>query len=74
MVTALELIETIEEKNLLHAQIYTILSRYDDAEQLYLESSRPMEALNVCKNYVIIGFTFLQNFHTMSRGKRYSLS
>ncbi|CAI9647951.1 WD repeat-containing protein dyf-2 [Caenorhabditis elegans] len=47
MVTALELIETIEEKNLLHAQIYTILSRYDDAEQLYLESSRPMEALNM---------------------------
>ncbi|KAF1762111.1 hypothetical protein GCK72_010373 [Caenorhabditis remanei] len=47
MVAALEQIETIEEKNLLHAQIYTILSRYDDAEQLYLDSSRPIEALNM---------------------------
>uniref|UniRef100_A0A1I7TM25 TPR_REGION domain-containing protein n=1 Tax=Caenorhabditis tropicalis TaxID=1561998 RepID=A0A1I7TM25_9PELO len=47
MVTALEQIETIEEKNLLHAQIYTILSRYDDAERLYLDSSKPIEALNM---------------------------
>ncbi|PIC42692.1 hypothetical protein B9Z55_009686 [Caenorhabditis nigoni] len=47
MVMALEQIEAIEEKNLLHAQIYTILGRYDEAEQMYLDSSRPIEALNM---------------------------
>ncbi|CAI2349776.1 unnamed protein product [Caenorhabditis sp. 36 PRJEB53466] len=47
MVFALEQIENVEEKSLLHAQLYTILGRYDEAEPLYLDSSRPIEALNM---------------------------
>lgn len=47
MVLALEEVENLEEKNLLFAQIYTALGDYEKAEEMYLESSQPIEALNV---------------------------
>ncbi|CAB3401707.1 unnamed protein product [Caenorhabditis bovis] len=47
MVYALEQIEHIEEKNLLSAQVAVILGRYDEAENLFLLSSQPNEALNM---------------------------
>ncbi|CAI5446232.1 unnamed protein product [Caenorhabditis angaria] len=47
MVNALEQLEHLEEKNLLSAQVAIILGRYDEAEQLFMLSSRPNEALNM---------------------------
>ncbi|WKY01556.1 hypothetical protein Q1695_015511 [Nippostrongylus brasiliensis] len=42
---ALEAIVSIEEKTLLAAHISMLLGRYDQAEQLFLKSSKPSEAL-----------------------------
>ncbi|VDP16148.1 unnamed protein product [Heligmosomoides polygyrus] len=42
---ALESIVAIEEKTLLAAYVSMLLGRYDQAEQLFLKSTRPIEAL-----------------------------
>lgn len=44
---ALESIVAIEEKTLLAAYVSMLLGRYDQAEQLFLKSTRPIEALAV---------------------------
>ncbi|ETN85824.1 hypothetical protein NECAME_16631 [Necator americanus] len=44
---ALEAIVGIEEKTLLAAHVAMLLGRYDQAEQLFLKSSEPKEALSV---------------------------
>ncbi|KIH53503.1 hypothetical protein ANCDUO_16368, partial [Ancylostoma duodenale] len=43
---ALEGIVAIEEKTLLAAHVAMLLGRYDQAEQLFLKSSQPKEALS----------------------------
>ncbi|EPB70184.1 hypothetical protein ANCCEY_10738, partial [Ancylostoma ceylanicum] len=43
---ALEAIVAIEEKTLLAAHVAMLLGRYDQAEQLFLKSSQPKEALS----------------------------
>ncbi|CAD6188191.1 unnamed protein product [Caenorhabditis auriculariae] len=47
MVAALEQVKFIEEKNLLAAQVAVILGKYDEAEEIFLRSSKPREALNM---------------------------
>ncbi|EYB86235.1 hypothetical protein Y032_0283g1331 [Ancylostoma ceylanicum] len=44
---ALEAIVAIEEKTLLAAHVAMLLGRYDQAEQLFLKSSQPKEALSM---------------------------
>ncbi|CAI4229694.1 unnamed protein product [Auanema sp. JU1783] len=47
MVFALERLLPIEDKNLLAGQIAVLLGRFDQAEELLLRSSMPIEALNL---------------------------
>ncbi len=47
LVWALEDVATIEDRNLLSGHLATFMENFDSAEQFYLDSSRPIEALDV---------------------------
>ncbi len=47
MVFTLNSIKHIEEKNLLCGHVLVLLSKFDQAQAMFLSSSNPNEALNV---------------------------
>jgi WD repeat-containing protein 19 len=50
LVNTLEKFRSIEERNLIAAHFAMLLSKYDLAQQLYLSSSQPLEALEMRQN------------------------